>query len=126
MSAEREGAKMKQWENIGQNGKWNFWYFNSLIIVKLLIRFATDGNFVVRYKEREWTWLMDVLWRLPSWWSEWSWKEMQVWLNRSLNRLVLIREESLGEPFVELCNRGKQFCLSSHREVRPHNEIKRE
>lgn len=36
---------------------------------------------------------------------------MQVRVNRSLNCLVLIGEESLGEPFVELCNRGKQFCL---------------
>lgn len=66
MNAEGEVAKTKQWENIGQNGKWNFWYFNSLIIVKLLIGFATDRNFVVGYEGREWTWLMDVLWRSPS------------------------------------------------------------
>lgn len=64
MNAEGKGAERKQWENIGQNGKWNFWYFNNLIIVEILTGFTTDRNFSVEYEERET--LMDVLWRSPT------------------------------------------------------------
>lgn len=87
---QKEKEQKHQWEDIGQNAKWNFWCFNSLIIVKLLIGFATDRNFVLGYEEREWMWLIGVLWRSPSWWSGKSWKEMEVWVNRSLNGLVFI------------------------------------
>lgn len=62
MNAEEKGATKIQWENV-QSGKWDFWYFNSVIIVKLVVRIATEGCLVVEIKkdsERD-SWFMKII-----------------------------------------------------------------
>lgn len=78
MNAEGRGQKWSSEKILVKMVSGTSGIFNRLIIVKLLIGFAADGNFVVGYEQREWTWLMNVLWRSPSWWSGKSWKGMQV------------------------------------------------
>lgn len=53
MNAGGGEAKMKHWENTGQNGKWNFWYFNNLIIVKLCNRPDFCGGVGRKESERD-------------------------------------------------------------------------